>query len=157
MSADAYTAHTGLVVQSPATVTGDVVYEIVGTEAPYVIVGDDAVTTTVAGLMEKVSEPFEPVWFPSPANVYDAVAVPALVFAAYDGVRLVKSNPPTPVTAAEHNACAIPEYVVDFGEQVTVVVELARSMTNDDEALEPVWFASPTSAVSKVAVPAFVL
>jgi hypothetical protein len=77
---------------------------IVGTEAPYVIVGDDAVTTTVAGLIEKVSDPFEPVWFPSPANVYDAVAVPAFVFVEYDGVRPVRFNPPAPVTATEHNS-----------------------------------------------------
>jgi hypothetical protein len=55
-------------------------------------------------LIEKVSDPFEPVWFASPANVYEEVTVPALVFAVYEGVRPVRLNPPAPVTEAEHNA-----------------------------------------------------
>ena len=103
VSALAYTPQTGSVVQSPATVTGDVVYVIPGTDAPYVIVGDDGVTTTELGSIENVSEPSEPAWFPSPANVYDAVTVPVFVFDEYDGVKPVRFNPPTPVTDAEHN------------------------------------------------------
>jgi len=42
--------------------------------------GESAVTTTVAGLMENVSEPCDDVWFASPTNEYVAVDVPALVF-----------------------------------------------------------------------------
>jgi len=68
------------------------------------MVGEDGVTTTAFGSMAKVSDPFEPVWFASPANVYEEVAVPALVFAVYDGVRPVRFSPPAPVTEAEHNA-----------------------------------------------------
>jgi hypothetical protein len=41
------------------------------------------------------------VWLLSPAYVASAVAVPALVFAAYVTVAVVE-RPPTPVTAAEH-------------------------------------------------------
>jgi hypothetical protein len=97
-----------------------------------VIDADDAVTTTVAGLIENVSEPCDDVWFASPTNEYDAVDVPAPVFDVYDGVRPVRLNPPAPVTEAEHNICGTPEYVVDFGEHVTVVVDEAWSITNDD-------------------------
>ena len=100
------------------------------------IVEDEAVTTTVAGLIENVSEPCEPEWFESPAKVYVAVEVPTFVFDVYDGVRLVKFNPPAPVTEAEHSVCAEPEYVVVFGEHTTVVTEAAWSITNDDRAEE---------------------
>jgi hypothetical protein len=46
---------------------------------------------------------------------------------------------------------------VVFGEQVTVVVDAARSITNDDCAAdEPSWFASPAYDAFAVAVPASV-
>jgi hypothetical protein len=46
---------------------------------------------------------------------------------------------------------------VVFGEQVTVVVDEARSITNDDCATdEPSWFASPAYDAFAVAVPASV-
>jgi len=96
-----------------------------------VIDADEAVTTTVAELIENVSEPCEPEWFASPAKVYVAVEVPAFVFDVYDGVRLVRFNPPAPVTEAEHSVCAEPEYAVVFGEHTTVVTEAALSITND--------------------------
>jgi len=46
---------------------------------------------------------------------------------------------------------------VVFGEQVTVVVDEAWSMTNDDCAAdEPSWFASPAYEAFAVAMPASV-
>jgi hypothetical protein len=121
-----------------------------------VIDGDDAVTTTVAGLIENVSEPCDAEWLVSPTNEYVAVDVPTFVFDVYDGVRLVRFNPPAPVTEAEHSVCAEPEYVVVFGEHTTVVTEAAWSITNDDRAEEIVWFASPAYDATAEAVLAFV-
>ena len=65
--------------------------------------GESAVTTTVAGSIENVSEPCDAEWFTSPTNEYDAVEVPAFVFDVYDGVKPVKFNPPAPVTDAKHS------------------------------------------------------
>jgi len=70
----------------------------------------------------------DPVWFASPANVYEAEAVfePTAMLFAYVGVG-VNDNPPTPVTAAVHGVNAAPVYVTDAG-QVTTVVEAALAI-----------------------------
>jgi hypothetical protein len=66
-------------------------------------------TVTAAATIENVAEPVEPLWFASPANVYEADAVfePTAMLFAYVGVG-VNDNPPTPVTAAVHGVKAAP-------------------------------------------------
>ena len=52
-------------------------------------------------LISKVAFPLLPSWFPSPANVALALAVPALVLFVYAGVNEA-FKPPAPVAAAVH-------------------------------------------------------
>ena len=110
---------------------------------------DDALSIT------NDDEPDEASWFPSPAKLASAVAVPASVFDPY----VTSSNndrPPAPVTSAVHGDCGKPSYVTDDTGHDTTVLDDALSITNDDEPDEAEWLLSPAKLASAVAVPASV-
>jgi len=83
--------------------------------------GEDAVTVVEILLIENVVESDEPVWLVSPANVYDAdaVPVPTAVLPEYNGDG-VDDRPPAPVTDTEQGVSAEPVYVTDAGHVTTV-------------------------------------
>ena len=149
----AYTG-AGVRLSPPAPVT-DTVHGVRGAPVNTTLAGHVTVVVDGAAVIAKFVASLLPVWFASPAYVYDALAVPTAVLLAYTGSG-VRSDAPARVTTTLHGVRAAPVYTTLEGH-VTVVVDDPSEISNVAASLLPLWFASPAYVYDALAVPTAVL